>query len=228
MNKDSGDKETYIGESENIFKRLNDHLQKDFWNEAVFFTSKDDNLTKSHIKYLESRLIEISKNSKRYIVSNGNDATLSVLPRSDKDSMEEFLHNIRILLGTMGHKVLEPIIIDNPEQITKENNKKIELTLNAKNVSAQAIYTNEGIVVKKGSTANKESKLSLSKGSKNLKEMLVNRGVLKIKFDNLYEFTEDYLFNSSSQAAEVILGSSTSGPQRWYSNGKTLKELENN
>ena len=45
----------YIGESENVFKRLTDHdRKKDFWNEVILFTSKDENLTKSHIKYLES------------------------------------------------------------------------------------------------------------------------------------------------------------------------------
>jgi len=46
---ETGDR-AYVGESENVNRRLKDHLrEKDFWNEVVFFTSKDDNLTKSHI-----------------------------------------------------------------------------------------------------------------------------------------------------------------------------------
>ena len=48
----------YIGEGENVWERLKSHaLAKDFWNEVILFTSKDDNLTKSHVKYLESRLV---------------------------------------------------------------------------------------------------------------------------------------------------------------------------
>ena len=35
----------YIGEAENIIKRLSQHLnEKDYWNEAVVLISKDDNL----------------------------------------------------------------------------------------------------------------------------------------------------------------------------------------
>lgn len=48
----------YIGESENVWERLKNHdTSKDFWSEVIVFTSKDENLTKSHVKYLESKLI---------------------------------------------------------------------------------------------------------------------------------------------------------------------------
>ena len=43
----------YIGEAENVLYRLQSHvMNKDFWNEVVFFTYKDKNLTKAHVKYL--------------------------------------------------------------------------------------------------------------------------------------------------------------------------------
>ena len=45
----------YIGEAENIFSRLVQQLtQKDFWYEAIAFISKDENLNKAHIRYLEN------------------------------------------------------------------------------------------------------------------------------------------------------------------------------
>jgi hypothetical protein len=51
----------YIGEAENVYTRLVSHIsEKEFWNEAVVFISKDENLNKAHIKYLESRLFEIA------------------------------------------------------------------------------------------------------------------------------------------------------------------------
>ena len=51
----------YIGESDNIYNRLVQHTkdeEKLFWIEAIAFSSKDDNLTKGHIKYLEYKLIK--------------------------------------------------------------------------------------------------------------------------------------------------------------------------
>lgn len=71
----------YIGESENVADLLlTQDRKKDFWNDVVVFTSKDENLTKSHIKYLESRLEASVKAADRYELENGNTPTLSCLP----------------------------------------------------------------------------------------------------------------------------------------------------
>jgi len=51
---ESGKSAVYIGEAESIRDRLRGHLDKDFWNHVVFFISKDENLTKAHVRYLES------------------------------------------------------------------------------------------------------------------------------------------------------------------------------
>ena len=56
---DSGDKAIYIGEAENVSNRLKGHVSKDFWNSVTVFVSKDENLTKAHIRYLEGKLIEL-------------------------------------------------------------------------------------------------------------------------------------------------------------------------
>ncbi len=43
--------EHFIGDSENVVKRLSQQdKNQDFWNEVIIFTSKDENLTKCHIK----------------------------------------------------------------------------------------------------------------------------------------------------------------------------------
>ena len=60
----------YIGEAECIKDRIKSHLGKDFWNHITLFTSKDENLTKAHIRYLEGRLIEIAKSVSRVVVMN--------------------------------------------------------------------------------------------------------------------------------------------------------------
>jgi hypothetical protein len=68
---ESGRPAVYIGEAENLRDRLRSHLGKDFWNHVVFFISKDENLTKAHVRYLEGRLIEQAKSAGRALVMNG-------------------------------------------------------------------------------------------------------------------------------------------------------------
>ena len=58
----------YIGEGDSIADRIKNHIKdssKDFWSQACLVTSKDQNLTKAHVRYLESRLVEITKDADR-------------------------------------------------------------------------------------------------------------------------------------------------------------------
>lgn len=43
----------YIGEAEVVEKRLKQHKTEEFWVSAIVFVSKDENLTKAHVRYLE-------------------------------------------------------------------------------------------------------------------------------------------------------------------------------
>ena len=107
--KDQDGKElVYIGEAETVLNRLNQHLaQKDFWNESIVFVSKDENLNKAHIKYLENRLYDIASKVDRYKLENSNIPTLSSISESDRAEMEEYIENIKLLVNTLGHKVFE-------------------------------------------------------------------------------------------------------------------------
>jgi hypothetical protein len=58
----------YVGEGDNVLNRLLKHNkdeEKDFWSQTVLIISKDDNLTKSHVRFLESRLIDLAKKANR-------------------------------------------------------------------------------------------------------------------------------------------------------------------
>lgn len=229
----------YIGEAENVWDRLKNHdLKKDFWNEVIIFTSKDDNLTKSHIKYLESRIVEISKETERYNLENGNTPTLSSLPLPDRDAMEEFLSNIKLLTGTLGHKFLEnPILIQNntiPIDQPKsskdngqhsENSEKMELFLSINGIKANAIQTNEGLVVLKESEVSSNSSKNYGYGA--LRDKLIQEGVIQSKNENELFFSKNYLFSSVSSAAAVIVGYSVNGRSTWKNKeGKSIKEIE--
>lgn len=229
----------YIGEAENVYKRLQKHVsEKDFWNDVIFFTSKDENLTKSHVKYLESRLLEIAIDADRYVIDNPNSSNASALPLPDQDAMEEFILNIKLLIGVLGHKLLERVtspstfIADIPLTATTENYQvvntsgNLELFLNSKGLNASALQTNEGIVVLEGSDVAESITKNLQNGYKDLRVDLINNDIIKLENGRLM-FVKNHLFSSPSAAAAIIVGYSINGRNTWKNKqGKTLKEIE--
>jgi hypothetical protein len=90
--------QVYIGETEEMLKRLTHHARGTrFWTDAVVFTNKDNNLTKGHIKYLERRLIESVRGIGRYQVENKETPKTGYLPRNQASAMEQFIDNVRIV-----------------------------------------------------------------------------------------------------------------------------------
>ena len=87
VNAETGASLAYIGEAEVIRDRLKQHKPKDFWNSVVVFVSKDENLTKAHIRYLENRLLQEAKTTGRYALENTNSSNPK-LPESDREDME--------------------------------------------------------------------------------------------------------------------------------------------
>ena len=102
---ESGKPALYVGEAENIRDRVKAHLEKDFWNQIIYFISKDENLTKAHIRYLEGKLIEQARQANRALVMNGQSSGAK-LPESDREDMEVFLEKINQLLPVLGVELL--------------------------------------------------------------------------------------------------------------------------
>ena len=110
INPDTGNPQAYIGEAEVIRDRLKQHKAKalEFWNSIGVFVSKDENLTKAHVRFLENRLWQESKIVGRYELENANGSN-SKLPESDREDMEVFLSRIRQVLTVLGSDLLTPI-----------------------------------------------------------------------------------------------------------------------
>lgn len=227
----------YIGEAENVWDRLKTHAtNKEFWSDVILFTSKDENLTKSHVKYLESRLINIAISADRYEIDNSNSPNLSSLPLADQDSMEDFILNVKLLNGSLGHKFLENPIITTAtgipsspcepqnESIIAIQNDNLYLELKVKGVTANAIQTDEGIVVLTGSQVSDKTRPF---GYSSLREKLISEDIIsKDTQGNLY-FSKNHLFNSPSAAAAVILGYSVNGRNVWTDKlGRSLNTIE--
>jgi hypothetical protein len=212
----------YIGEAENLWNRLITHdSSKDFWLTAIAFVSKDNNLTKAHVKYLESKCIEIATRVKRYNLENGAKSVLPTLSEADIAEMKEFLSNLKLLLTAVGYPILQEIA--SKEQT---NTSDPLFTCGGKMALASGRMTNEGFVVYKDSTATTQfSSAVAERNSKNIEKLILN-GYLEKKDNDLYIFTKDYVFNSPSAASDIILGNSTSGWKKWKTkNGKTLEEI---
>ena len=214
----------YIGEAEIIFKRLIQQLtQKDFWNEAIVFISKDENLNKAHIKYLENRLYELAKTVNRYHIDNSSTPTQSSIAESDRAEMEEFIENIKVLTNTLGHKVFEE------KREIKSPKKQARETFFIKAVrgaDAQGEPTSDGFVVFQGSKVASSTVPSLTDNFKRLRKELVENGIIA-QNNKAFEFTEDYVFSSPSTAAVMVMGRNANGLTEWkLKDGTTLKDFE--
>lgn len=221
---EEGKEVVYIGEAEVIFDRLKQHLsQKDFWNEVITFTSKDENLNKAHIKYLENKLYELAIKTKRYNLENSSTPTKSSISESDRAEMEEFMENIKLLTSTLGHKVFEEIReIKNTSQ-----EKKITFHIkSARNTNSKGIPTAGGFVVLKDSEIATSIVNSYTDSLKKIRQKLIDQKIIEEKEGKLV-MIKDYEFSSPSTAAAFVMGRNANGLTEWkLSDGKSLKEFE--
>lgn len=211
------DKETvYIGESEDVFKRLYQHQEKDFWTEALVFISKDENLNKAHIKYLEFSLHDEAVEANRYKIFNSNVPTKPAISEAEIAVMSEFSTNLKLLVGALGFRIFEKLT----KSLTSKQDKY--LIDAARGAVATGIMTTEGFVVFKGSKIASTEVPSMPESFKKKRAQIISENVV-IDF----EFTQDYLFSSPSTAAAVVMGRSANGLKEWkLKDGSNLGENE--
>lgn len=209
----------YVGEGDSVLSRLEQHAkQKDFWTHAVVFTSKDQNLNKAHVKYLEARLVQLAAEAKRSELDNGNVPQLPVLSEADAADAEAFLADLLLCLPVFGVTVFE--------KSKSVGAKSHDLILKAKGIEARGQDAADGFVVRAGSQAVKDEVPSIHTYLSDLRRALVAQGVLE-DAGTVYRLTQDYTFNSPSTAAGVLLGRSANGRVEWKeAQGRTLKEIQ--
>jgi hypothetical protein len=210
----------YVGEGDPILNRLRSHdASKDFWTFGVSFTSKDESLNKAHVQYLESRLIGLASASKRCVIQNGNEPELPSLSEADQADAEAFLQEMLLCLPSIGMGMFQ-------QRASNAVSSAELLHIDGKGVKASGVDTPEGFLVKKGSRASKQDTPTMAERTKALRSNLLSMGVLREDPD-AYVFLQDYLFNSSSSASNIILARYSSGPSNWKnSSGKSLGEIQ--
>jgi len=218
--KDPTQEVVYIGESDNIWKRLAQHNSdnnKEFWSKTIVVTSKDENLTKAHVRYLESRLIQIAIQAQRVKVINGTNPEVTNLPEPDIADMEYFLEQIQMILPVLGFSFAIPL-----PQLNTPQNKDTEIfvspvfTLNYAGTSATAQEINGEFVVFEGSTVRKAHTTSLADSYLQIREKLLKEGKLKdSKHPEYWFFAQNVPFQSPSTAANIVGGASLNGRIHW-------------
>ena len=212
----------YIGEAEVIRERLKQHKTKEFWVSAIVFVSKDENLTKAHVRFLESRLLAEAAQIGRFTLEQ-NQAGGSRLPESDREDMEVFLARIRQLLPVLGSDILAPIA-----QPAANAQPGGVLFCRIKGAEARGQRTANGFVVFHDSTAVLEERPFAESYPYALvqRKKLIADGSL-IQDGGFLIFTKDAEFSSPSGAAVVIHGGSVNGLTAWKTkDGKSLKQLD--
>jgi hypothetical protein len=205
----------YVGETEEVYKRLTDHLEKDFWFEALTFISKDENLNKAHIKFLEYTLHKEVTSIGRCKLDNANIPNCPAISEAEKAVMLEFAENLQVMAGALGFKFFEALVSKN---LTKmQDTYQIQA---ARGANALGVPSSEGFVVLKGSKI-AESVVPSSPPyvSRKRDGLMADGSVIDLTL------TKDVLFNSPSLAAAVVLGRSSNGLVEWkLKTGKTLKD----
>jgi len=208
----------YVGEGDPVRNRLNQHFaNKDFWNWAVFFVTKDHSLNKAHVKFIEARLLELAKSAKQCQLDNSGSSLRPTLSEAESADVESFLVDMLSIFPLLGLSVFEKQFIDKADE---------HLLLESNEVKAKGYEDPRGFVVCEGSHAVKESLHQTPGYVTTRRKDLLAQGILEEE-DGCLVFTQDQLFGSPSAAAGVILNRSTNGRRRWKSSaGVTLKEIQ--
>jgi hypothetical protein len=212
----------YVGEGDNVFKRIAAHdkdVDKEFWVRCVAVISKDLNLTKGHVRYLESRLIEKGHASGRARLVNGTAPPLPPMPEPDVADMEGFLTHIELVLPVLGFDFLKskPLVRVMGEVAACNTSPVFEYS--SGEASAKAQEVDGEFVVLKGSTALANPKDSWT-SYRGLRDGLIEERRLVIVPDRpLYVFAEDVTLKSPSAGAAMVNAGNINGRTAWKVTG---------
>jgi hypothetical protein len=221
QDEDEAKKRVYVGEAENCFERLKTHnREKDFWEVAIVIVTNNaqNQFTKTDVKFLERYTYEKANEINRYKLDQTLPAK-SFVPEWRRSDLLDIFETIKILTSTLGYPIFEELRRDN------RNSRSEDIFLCVgRGIKANGEYTEEGMVVFKGSQMSLDTTESFSGNT--LRENLIKDGIVQIS-GNCYVFQEDYCFTSPSAAAASVLGRSTNGWTAWKTKaGKSLDEVK--
>lgn len=220
----------YVGEGDDISTRLSSHArdeEKAFWERFVAVTSKDMNLTKAHVKYLEGRLIKLLKDAKKSTLANKTEPNFDRLPEADISDMETFLNELQLVLPVIGvdffrRPATRSTEADHPQNDDKEqDNPRFVINHPKKGIFAKAEEIDGEFVLLTGSQGDLNEAVSFHEKLKSLRDKSLETGQMKRIENNGFELLEPIAFSSPSAAAVFLFGTSRNGRSDWLLEGKS-------
>lgn len=228
----------YIGEADDVAHRIKQHSNsknKEWFEEFIVFVSKDTDLTKAHVRYLEKSLYDLAKENLTTIkLKNNCCPSGSNLPDCDIAFMQEFQSNMVFVLNNLG--LINFVKTQTKSSKTIEKNIfYLPLTQNRVDkdgniIKARMIVTDNGYMVLRGSYVESEER------APSFKKHVYYKIRKKLEDDSMFERSdikglwktkEDIPFKACSAAAAVIKNRATNGRAEWkLSDGTTLDEFE--
>lgn len=221
----------YIGEGDDVSKRLYQHARsddqngKDFWDRAIVLTSKDANLTKAHARYLESRFIMLALQASRARLTNGTTPPPIVLPEADVSDMEYFIEQAKIVLPVLGVNIFRSpatttTALQDEAVSTRTDSPLFEMTLKKSGITATAQEVDGEFTVLEGSHARLKWTGGEGHSYTSLRTKLEQDGTLVPTPDgSAMRFTRNHVFASPSAAAAIVAGRSANGRIEWLVQG---------
>ena len=200
----------YIGQSDKAGTRLMQHEDKQFWDRVCVITSKDQNLTTAHVKYLESRLISIVSTAGIAKLANDKKPVFDRLPEGDKADMEYFISQIKLVMPILGLDILR----DKP-QVSK-GAPTFEIEVKKHDIKAKAKEVGADFILLAGSETQPRWVGITDDGyRKKLEALISDKKIIVDTALNKGIVQEDIPFTSPSAAAAVVLGRSSNGRVEW-------------
>lgn len=218
----------YIGESEAVGERLAQHNKpeasggKDFWDRVFVITSKDANLTKGHLRYVESRLITIADEAGRMSLANvkGKQNEYGALPEADKSDMLYFIEQLKLVLPSLGLELLREVgrrsVAETQQAPASAQSPLFELFSKGLGIRALGQEMDGEFVVLKGSLLKPSWDNDKWINYKRQHDALP--ATHKVETDTatgLWRLLDDVAFTSPSMAAAVVLGRNANGRTEW-------------
>ena len=228
LGEEDGQQKIYVGQASSrkngkgILGRLTEHdRKKEFWSEAIAFTTTDNSFGATEISWLENKFCNLAIDAKRCVVMNGNEPPPGNVSEEKLSELEERVEFARLILNAIGYKMFEPLKEISPPPADAEEIFYLsrEIRKLGKKISARMIRTSTGYKVLAGSDVSPlDDEEHLSNKMKEL------RHSEKVVDDKL---TEDLEFSSPSGAAVFVLGASANGWTSWATaDGMLLKDFQ--
>ncbi|MDP8207637.1 MAG: GIY-YIG nuclease family protein [Candidatus Electryonea clarkiae] len=210
----------YIGEGDNVLDRLKQHDKSDdkaFWTRTVVVVSKDENLTKSHVRHLENQLVQFTTEAKRASLANRNTPQPKLLPEPETADMDFFLEQIKMVLPVLGFSFLIP----KPSVPQTVEPSSPRFVMERVGIKAIAVEIEGEFIVLKGSTVREKGAASWRGYIELRNQLLKDKKIIDDPNSDNLIFDEDTSFSSPSAAGCVICASDVNGRMHWLVEGTT-------